>query len=170
MVGIYAVACIFASVISLLSTAYLNYLGPAVYEALSKSFPDYKLIKKQFFNYAKVMGIATIFVIIVIPFVYKYLINSRYYSAVNYFYLIAIGYFIWTITSFFHTFLLYYKQKRKMLQLSILSMLTSIPLLYFFTNQMGVAGTAIGILVSYCITFVLTLLFVKNHIQLIKIA
>lgn len=167
-VGIYGVACIFASIISLLSTAYLNYLGPSVYEALSNPNPDYKTIKNNFFTYAKVMTIATALVILIIPFVYKYFINEKYYSAVSYFYLIAIGYFIWTLTSFFHTFLLYYKQKRKMVQLSLLSMVISIPAIYFFTSRMGATGTATGIFISYCITFILTLLFVKKHIQQLK--
>ena len=170
VVGIYGVACIFASVISLLSTGYLNYLGPSVYEALSQPQPDYKAIKNNFFNYAKVMAAATLVVILVIPVVYKYFINHRYYSAVNYFYLIALGYFIWTINSFFHTFLLYYKQKRKMLQLSLLSMAISIPTIYLFTRQMNAAGTATGILVSYCFTFILTLFFVKDHIKKLKTA
>lgn len=170
IVGIYGVACIFASVISMLSTAYLNYLGPSVYEALSQANPDYKIIKKNFFNYVKVMAVVTFLVIAVIPFVYKFLINNRYYSAVSYFYLIALGYFIWTITSFFHTFLLFYKEKRKMLQLSLLSIVISVPSIYFFTNRMGATGTATGIFLSYCITFILTLFFVKNYIQKIKTA
>lgn len=170
VVGIYGVACIFASVISLLSTAYLNYLGPTVYEALSQPQPDYKLIKKNFLNYAKVMAMATVAVIIIIPLVYKYFINSRYHSAVSYFYLIALGYFVWTITSVFHTFLLYYKQKRKMLKLSLLSMAMSVPSIYFLTKQMGVAGTATGIFTSYCITLILTLFFVKDHLNKLKTA
>lgn len=170
VVGIYSVACIFAGIISLLSVAYLNYLGPTVYQALSNAVPDYKIIRTNFFTYAKVMALATISVIIIIPLVYKFFINDRYHSAISYFYLIAAGYFIWTITSFFHTFLLYYKQKRKMLQLSLLSMVISIPMIYFFTLNMGVTGTATGIFISYCFTFILTLLFVKNYIQKIKTA
>lgn len=170
VVGIYGVACIFASVISLISMAYLNYLGPFVYEALSEVNPDYKKIKNNFFSYAKVMVVATVLIIITIPFVYKYLINSRYYSAVSYFYLIALSYFIWSITSFFHTFLLYYKHKRKMLQLSLISMAISIPCIYIFTKQMGVTGTAAGVFLSYSITLILTLIFVKKHIQKLKTA
>ncbi|MDB5222734.1 MAG: hypothetical protein JWN83_1401 [Chitinophagaceae bacterium] len=170
VVGIYGVACVFASIINMFSLAYLNYLGPTVYEALSKTNPDYKIIKQQFFTYAKVMIIATVLVIITIPFVYKFFINSRYYGAVSYFYLIVLGYFIWTITSFFHTFLLYYKEKRKMLQLSVLSMIITIPIIYFFTDQMGVKGTAAAIFLSYCITFILTLFFVKKHIAKLKTA
>lgn len=170
VVGVYSVACIFASIISMLSLAYLNYLGPNVYQALSNTAPDYKIIKKNFFNYVKVMSIATVAVIIIIPFIYKLFINSRYHSAISYFYLIALAYFIWTITSFFHTFLLYYKQKRKLLQLSLLSLIITIATIYFFTVRMGVKGTATGILLSYCITFILTVFFVKNHIQKMKTA
>ncbi|HUS02924.1 MAG TPA: oligosaccharide flippase family protein, partial [Chitinophagaceae bacterium] len=110
VVGVYGVACIFASVINLLCLAYLNYLAPFVYEALSEAEPNYKKIKTNFLSYVKAMVISTALVIITVPFVYKYFINSRYYSAVSYFYLIALGYFIWSITAFFHTFLLYYKQ------------------------------------------------------------
>lgn len=169
VVGIYAIACIFAGMISLLSVAYLNYLGPTVYEELSKEKPDYIIIKKNFFNYAKVMIVGTVTVIIIIPLVYKYFINEKYYSAVQYFYLIALGYFIWTLTSFFHTFLLYYKQKRKMLQLALISMIVSLGSIYFFTKHLGATGAAGGILLSYCITFILTLLFVRTHIQKLKI-
>ena len=170
VLGIYGVACIFANIISLFSSAYLNYLGPTIYQALSNAIPDYRIIKKSFITYARVMIITTALVILIIPFVYKFFINEKYYGAVSYFYLIALGYFIWTLTSFFHSFLLYYKQKRKLVQLSVLSLLISIPTIYFFTRQMGVTGTATGIFISYSLTFILTLLFVKQHIQKLKIA
>ena len=111
----------------------------------------------------------TLLVIVLIPLVYKYFINEKYYSAVSYFYLIALGYFIWTITSFFHTFLLYYKQKRTMLQLALISMIVSLFSIYFFTKQLGTTGAAGGVFLSYCITFILTLLFVRTHIQKLKI-
>lgn len=168
VVGVYSVACIFASIISLLSVSYLNYLGPTVYQALSGTKPNYKLIKSNLYNYIKVMVLVTIVIIVTIPLVYKFFINSRYHSAISYFYLIAISYFIWSITSFFHTFLLYYKQKKKMLQLSLASIAISIPVIYFFSKQMGVGGTATGILLSYAATFILTLLFVKNYLLKIK--
>ena len=170
VVGIYSIACIFAGIIGLLSVAYLNYLGPFVYQALSNTNPDYNLIKKNFFTYAKVMTVTTVGVIIVIPLVYKFFINSRYHSAISYFYLIALAYYVWAITSFFHTFLLYYKQKRKLLQLALLSMIITIPVIYYFTFYMGVKGTATGIFLSCCSTFILTLLFVKNHINKLKSA
>jgi Na+-driven multidrug efflux pump len=57
-----------------------------------------------------------------------------------------------------------------MLQLSLLSIVISVPSIYFFTNRMGATGTATGIFLSYCITFILTLFFVKNYIQKIKTA
>lgn len=164
VVGIYGVACTFAAVISMFCYAYLSYLSPSIYQELSKPVTDYKLLKKNFINYVKIMFGVTIFTILLIPFVYHYLINSRYESAVNYFYLIALGYFIWAITSYFFSYLFYYKAKRKILQISLLSIIASTTCLYFFTHAMGAKGAAIGILLSYAITFGITLLFAKTYI------
>ena len=170
VVGIYSVACVFATIISLFSASYLFYLVPTVYKALSEATPDYKLIKKNLYTYIKVMMLVTLVIIITIPFVYKFFVNGRYHSAIPYFYLIAISYFIWSITSFFHTFLLYFKQKKKMVQLSLASIAVSITFIYFFTKSMGAPGTATGILLSYFVTLILTLLFVKKYLIKIKSA
>ncbi|MDQ6755636.1 MAG: oligosaccharide flippase family protein [Bacteroidota bacterium] len=164
-VGIYGVACTFAAVISMFCYAYLSYLSPSIYKELSKPVVDYKHLKKNFINYVKIMFAVTVLIILIIPFVYRYLINSRYESAVNYFYLIALGYFIWSITSYFYSYLYYYKAKRKILQLSLFSITASIFCIFFFTREMGAKGAAIGILLSYAVTFGLTLVFAQTYIK-----
>ena len=165
VVGIYGVACVFATVITLFCSAYLSYLSPSIYQTLSQPVVNYKLLKKNFINYVKVMFGVTAAVIVSIPFVYNYFINSRYSSAVNYFYMIALGYFLWSVSSYFYSYMFYYKAKRKLLQLSLLSASVSIVCLYFFTRQWGVNGTAMGILLSYAITFGLTVFFSRDYIK-----
>lgn len=165
VVGIYGVACTFAAIISVFCYAYLSYLSPSIYQALSKPVIDYTILKKNFVNYAKVMCGVTILIIITIPFVYKYFINHRYHDAMNYFYLIAIGYFIWSVTSYFYAYFYYYKSKKKILLLSILSIIVSFISIYFFTRFMGAKGAAFGILLSYAVTCGLTLIFARPYIK-----
>jgi O-antigen/teichoic acid export membrane protein len=165
VVGVYGVACIFATVITVFSSAYLSYLSPSIYQELSKPTVDYISLKKNFFTYIKIMATVTLLVILAIPLVYRYFINSKYEGAVNYFYLIAIGYFIWSVTSYFYSWLFYYKAKRAILMLSLFSILASIACIYFFTMQGGAQGAAIGILISYAITFCLLLVFAGRWIK-----
>lgn len=167
-VGIYGVACILGSVIIIFSTAYLTYLFPNIYKTLASANIDYGMIRRKFISYVLMMAAATLLMIVTVPLVYKYFIHQRYGAAVNYFYLMALGYFTWTITYFFYSFLLYYKQKKKILYLSLIIIPIAIATVYAFTSQWGAKGTAAGILVSYLITLVITLFFVKPYLKFLK--
>ncbi len=164
-VGYYGVACTFVSVITIFCSAYLSYLFPAIYQMLSTPVPDYKILRKNFTNYVKIMTAAAIAITAAIPFLYKLFINSRYHHALEYYYLLALGAFIWAITFYFYSFLLFYKQKRKLLLLAMLTIATSIPCIYVFVKYGGDKGAALGVLVSYAISFLLTCIFTKEYIK-----
>jgi O-antigen/teichoic acid export membrane protein len=54
-VGIYSIACVFASVINILSMALIQYIFPRIYTILSSTNIDYAPIRKLFLNYLGIM-------------------------------------------------------------------------------------------------------------------
>jgi Na+-driven multidrug efflux pump len=61
---------------------------------------------------------------------------------------------------------MYYKQKRKIMMLAVLTTVTSIPCIYLFVKTGGgVQGAAWGVLISYIISFLLTCWFTREHIK-----
>ena len=71
---------------------------------------------------------------------------------------------MWSLSFYFYAFLLYYKEKRKLLLLSFCIIALSISSNYFFTKNYGVQGTATGVLVGYTGTFILTVFFVRKYV------
>ncbi|WP_462252896.1 lipopolysaccharide biosynthesis protein [Ferruginibacter sp.] len=167
VVGIYATACTFASIIIIICTALMQYLMPRIYLILSLPVTDYRSIKKIFIFYLAVMTAGAAFLLITIPFFYKLFINPVYYSSLNYYYYLVIGYYFWTISYFFYSFLLYYKQKKKILLLSVCNIAISLTLYYFFTKYWDVNGTAASVCTSFSVILVLTIIFNYKNVKLI---
>ncbi len=163
-VGIYSTACVFASVINILSSSFLHYLFPKIFTTLSKAVIDYTSIKKHFYFFAGIMLVVTLAIMIFTPLLYKYFINHKYHPALRYVYFICIGYFFWTITYYFYSFLLFYKQKGKILVLSICNIAISLVCNNYFINHGGAMGAAVSIMISYFISFIITLIVVRGYV------
>lgn len=162
-VGIYSIACVFAAVVNILSMALIQYIFPKIYAMLSSGHVDYAAIKKFFFGYLGVMAAATLALILVTPLLYKYFINAKYSPALRYSYLLYLGNFLWTLCYFFYSFLLYHKQKKKILILSLCCIVISLSCNYFFISRWMDYGAAVSTLLSYFIVFLITLFFTASH-------
>ncbi len=168
-VGVFSIAATFGSVIIVLCTALLQYVYPKIYSLLSAKQVDYNAICKYFLFYAGAMLLGTIAVIIATPLAYSMVLKSSYHAGLSYYFFICIGYFFWSISYFFYAFMLYYKQKRKILFASLLFILVSVVSHYFFIKQMGAYGAAVSMSIVYFIVLVITVLFVyKQVIALLK--
>ena len=165
-VGIYSIACVFAAVINIFSMAILQYIFPKIYAMLSSGEVDYTAIRKFFFSYLGIMALATIGLIVVTPLLYHYFINEKYHPALRYSYLLCAGNFLWTLSYFFYSFLLYHKQKKKILALSLCCIAISLACNYFFISKWKDYGAAVSTLVSYSIVFFITLFFTAEHWKL----
>ena len=111
-VGIYSVGCIFASIIIVLCTALLQYIFPKIYTLLAAPDIDYRSIKNHFLFYTAVIAAGTLLVVLLTPLLYHYFINDKYHPALRYTYLLCVGYFLWSVSYFFYSFLLYHKKKK----------------------------------------------------------
>lgn len=162
-VGIYSIACVFASIINVLAMALIQYLFPKIYRMLSTGEAGSDNLKKQFYLYIGVLTAGLAGLLIFMPLVYRYFVNEKYHPALEYSYLLCIGIYIWCVSYFFYSFLLYYKEKRKLLGLSISAILVSLVCNYWFIREWKEVGAAVSSCVLYGIVFILTLLFTRHH-------
>jgi len=164
-VGVYSYACVFAAVVTLGSSALLYYVMPKIYSLLSEQEVNYKQIRKHFVFYVGNCFILLICVLTLTPLLYKYFINSSYHPGLKYFYLIATGYFFWSVTYFFYTFMFYKKHKKVILLLSLISILISITNNYFFIKNDHTYGAALSVCISYFLVLVVTVSANLNNIR-----
>lgn len=162
-VGVYSVACVFASIVNILSMALVQYIFPRIYTMLSSGKADYSEIRKVFFVYAGIMVAGLAVVIICTPVLYHFFINPKYNPALQYYYLLCIGSFLWAISYFFYSFLLYHKKKKEILFLSLCCIVVSLSCNYFFINKWKDLGGAISSSVSYFLVFLITLIFTAGY-------
>jgi O-antigen/teichoic acid export membrane protein len=160
-VGVYSIACVFASVLIVFCTALLQYIFPKIFSILSVN-SDYFQIRKIFWVYIRLMCLALVVLVCLTPLAYHF-INSKYHAALSYIYLIYVGYFLWAVSYFFYSFLLYFKQKRKLLGLSLLSIAISLVLNYFMIKYFGAFGGAVAVVSTYFMVLILTLIFTKPY-------
>lgn len=165
-VGVYAIACVFASVIITLSSAFLQFIHPKIFKMLSQPRVDYGAIRRQFLIYIGAMCGGLFLLLLLTPVAYKFVINKNYGPGIGYYYLLCIAYFFWTIAYLFFTFLLYYKQKKKILLLSLSFILVSLSCNFFFIRNAGSAqGAALSVLCSYTIVLGITLLVTAKQMR-----
>lgn len=162
-VGIYNVAATFGSIIIILCTALLQYLFPRIYSELAKPQINYATIRKSFRIYAGVMIAGTVLIMLLTPVAYHLFINEKYHSGLKYVFILCGGYFLWTISYFFFSFLLYYKEKRKILLLSCLAILISLVSNYFFIKHWNASGAAVSNICTYLIVLLITLFFTRAY-------
>ena len=156
-VGIYGVAATFASVINVLCMAYVQYLFPRIYARLASGMEDHAATRRDFGQYLVIMISGSLLVLLAIPLAYHWLINARYYPALDYVYLLCIGCFLWAITYFFYSFLLYHKEKKRLIILSVAALLVSLTMNYMFISRMGAMGAALANSISYAVVLIITL-------------
>ncbi len=163
-VGIYSIGYIFASVITILSTAMLQYVLPRFYKNLGSAPVLYTNIKKDFLLYLAAMAAGTVMLILFTPLLFRYFINERYHSGLSYIYIICAGNFLWAVNYYFYAFFFFAKHKRKLLFISVASIIISTVLNYFLIKNRLAVGAALATFFSYAIVLMLTLWMVRQHL------
>jgi O-antigen/teichoic acid export membrane protein len=165
LLGVYTIACTFASVIVIFSAALIQYFSPKIFSLLSADKVQYDEIKKLLLYYVGAMFGSFILFILFTAVFYHLFINIKYHEALQYIYFIAAGYFFWTLASILYSFFLYYKEKRKIIIHSFLSMAVAITANYFFIKRWSAYGAAVAVMVSYFL--LITLVSTKKYITMI---
>lgn len=127
----YSVAWTFASIIYVFCSAFIQYLQPRIYETLGSSGYHWKHLKLYFKKYIIVIFLLNISIMIGTWIAFKYLITKEYQLAIELFYILSIGTFLWTLTSFFQPLLLYSKNTRLIYLVNLVSIAMCV-LVYLF--------------------------------------
>lgn len=166
-VGVFSMAITFGSIILVLCTALLQYTYPHVYSVLAKKNIDYNIIRKHFLFYSGALLLGTSAVIIATPVAYNYILNFSYHQGLSYYIYICLGNFFWGISYFFYAFMLYKKEKLKLLTASLFSILLSLVSHTLFTKYFGAYGAAVSICLVYFIVLLITILLVYKDAKLV---
>jgi O-antigen/teichoic acid export membrane protein len=161
-VGVFSIAATFGSVIIVLCTAMLQYSYPKVYSLLSEPRINYAALRWQFLFYAGIMLLGTGVVVIATPVAYNLLLKQSYHAGLSYYFYICLGYFFWSISYFLYAFMLYKKEKRKLLHASLLSVLISVSAHFVCIKQWGAYGAAVSMCIVYFIVLLITIFFVRQ--------
>lgn len=170
-VGIYSVAVTLASLVLVLSSALLQYFNPKIYMLLKQPKTDYSNLLKYFLSYAGAMLLATLFIIAAIPFVYHLGLRPSYNPGLSYYYFICAGYFLWSLSIFFYPFMFYHKSKKKLMLVSLSSIIVCIAAQYLFIKNFDTMGAAISICIVYFINLIITIITLhKELVPLLSVA
>ena len=103
--------------------------------------------------------------ILLVLFLYYNVINKIYLPGVPLFFIVALSSFIWQLNNYLFIFLLYYKAKRKIFLLALISVVTSIVVNTIMVKNFLIIGDALASLINTCIFSVLVYLFIRKLME-----
>ncbi len=162
--GIYAIACILGTMVGTVAQSILLYVQPELYKSISSGQATFSSVKRIFLNYIKMLIVLSILCVGVAIFAYYFLINKIYLSGLKYFFVAALASFIWALNYFFFLFLLYHKEKRKILLISTFSILCSVIINTLMVKYFLIWGDSLSSLINTLIFSLLVVFFTKNII------
>lgn len=159
--GFYAVAGTFATIQYIVCVSLLQYLQPVLFSgyAAGKRWHD---VKQLFYKYFGAMTIAFVAVNAFTVIVYRYMLPVAYGEHLHYFYLLSVSSFLWTIANIFLQFIVFEKNKRVLVQISVSVIVAAIGINYFSAEFIGITGVAAGQLLTNMIVIGMLLLYNKK--------
>jgi O-antigen/teichoic acid export membrane protein len=162
--GIYAIACILGTMVGAIAQSVLLYVQPQLYKSISSGVASFDSVKRIFLNYIKMLTVLSLACVGVAVFAYFFLINKIYMSGMKYFFVVAFQAFLWALNYFVFLFLLYHKEKRKILKVAVISIVCSIAINTFMVKHFLIWGDALSSLINTIIFSGLVIFFAKNII------
>ena len=160
--GIYAVACVFGTLVGYLGQSVFLYIQPKVYASIRDGNANMQSLRKEFFNYLGMIVVVAIPCVLLVLFLYYFVINKIYLPGIPLFLLVTLASFIWQLNNYILIFLLYYKAKRRLFLLSFISVCISIIVNTVMVKNFLIVGDALASLINTCIFSVLGFVFVKK--------
>jgi O-antigen/teichoic acid export membrane protein len=99
------------------------------------------------------------------PIAYKYFINEKYHSALYFVPYLCLGCFLWAINYFFYSSMLFFKEKKKILAISVFSIAASLSMNYFFIKNWKELGAAQSFCLSYALVLAATLIVNSGFVR-----
>jgi len=160
--GIYAIACVFGTLVGYLGQSIFLYIQPKVYKSISEGKATIPSLRREFFHYLKMLIAVAIPCILFVLFLYYYIINKIYLPGIPLFLLVSLSSFIWQLNNYFFLFLLYYKAKKKIFSLALISVCVSVIVNTLMVKNFMILGDALASLINTCLFTVLVCLFIRK--------
>lgn len=159
--GLYGISSTIAGILLMIIGSTMNVIRPLIYEHLSTG-------KNELINltisYVVGLLLATISLLFLVPFIYKYMINESYSQSILYCYPLIIGLFFWGIYNYVISFYLYKKKTNFIGIISLIGVLINLILNYFLTLTYGAIGAAYATLLTYLtISLIISLTYLFLH-------
>jgi O-antigen/teichoic acid export membrane protein len=160
--GIYAVACVFGTLVGYLGQSIFLHIQPKVYKSISDGDATIASLRREFFNYLKMLTAVSVPCILFVLFLYYYVINKIYLPGIHLFLMVSFSCFLWQLNNYLFMFLLYYKAKKKIFMLSLISVGISVIVNIVMVKNFQIIGDALASMINTCIFCLLVSLFIKN--------
>ena len=164
-IGIYAIATIFGAMVGGFSYGASYYTQPQLYKAFKEEGISYTVFKPHLLRFIKLVSIITLGCIITVLFLYYFFINKLYIKGIGYFFVGAAASYLWSINNFYFQVLIYSKWNRKMLYLTVLSLLLSFTTRFIMVKYFGIWGDVWSTFLSTVFFTVLIFIFLNSFIR-----
>jgi O-antigen/teichoic acid export membrane protein len=118
-VGYYSAGAQIAIIVNLVILTLNNAFFPFIFKKLAQENVDYLAVRKGVLSYIGIMFGITIFVLIAIPFIFKYFVGPAFLPGQKYAVNLTIGLFFWAVYNVFISFLLYSKKNKTIMLISM---------------------------------------------------
>jgi O-antigen/teichoic acid export membrane protein len=163
--GVFSIAATYSSLVLVFCTALLQYMVPQLYRMLAHASPNYAAIKKQFLLYTALMTAATLLIAGFAPLAYGLALQPAYLPGLSYCGWLCAAQGCWGISYYLYSFMLFNKQKRKIMVTSVVAISVSTILNYWMVGQWGAQGAAMAILAVHILVLLLAVYLVKDELK-----
>ncbi|MCB0284693.1 MAG: oligosaccharide flippase family protein [Calditrichaeota bacterium] len=161
-VGFYSAGAQIAVILNLISHSLNNTFYPYFYKRLNKSKIDYAGLRKGMLAFGGISAAMMIILIVVTPFIFKYFVGQTFRPGQRYAINLVIAFFFWALYNMLLPFLLSSRRNKLIMFISIIGMLLSVTLNFFFVKKFGALGATYTSLTVFATMFVITLISVHR--------
>ena len=167
-VGIYGVAGQIAFIAFAISAALIMSFNPYLFKALSEfNQQKKKEIVTKLARFIALMLLICIGIAVVTPLLYQFFINSKYHRGMPYVKWILLSYFFWFIYWLLLGFLYFYKMKKIILFVSVLSILLAVSLNFVLIPKFGTIGAIYSLNISCFAAMAVLVLLLRYRFRFI---
>jgi O-antigen/teichoic acid export membrane protein len=169
-VGYYGAGAQVAAIMGLFIITLNNTFYPSFFSELSLEQINYKKLKKFLLLFVGLSAIATLFVVMITPTLFRYFIGPNFQPGKMYAVNLTLALFFWAIYNAFIVFLLNLKKNKLIMGISIFGVLLSLAANFFNVRYFGPIGATYTSLLVYFAMAGITVYYVHRFYNLRKIS
>jgi len=159
VVGVFAIALVFASITGFVTDSFMKAWVPIFYKKLKNN--DKKVDKQSFYIFIG-LGIVSLFTIYILTIIMPYMIDAKYYDALDIMPYIAVAYILRVGDQLLLQYINYYEKTFVLYAIIIIAIMSCIVFAYFFVDIYGIIGMAFAINLFYILLIAYYFYIFKN--------